>query len=593
MDKQIPKLFSDISTISNDNDLSSNIVKLLHKTDPYLNPELDHLSEDLQGWGSKRNIFKVLIKELSPQLIIEVGSWKGASAIFMGQFIRELGLSTQIVCVDTWLGSLEHLMKIDHPEKAWWYDSLQHKNGFPQIYYQFLKNVISNNLQKYITPFPNTSGTAAKWFLMQSIKADLIYIDASHEEDDVYSDICQYYEILNQDGIIFGDDYVSFGVAPAVERFARERGLEIEFADDGRLWIIRKNSNITIKIPTAKSENQNEVDLGRELIEQGLEWDYWKVIGYEEKDVEDTYIKHLGASVGLKIDISEKGIETQCESNSPRDIEEKENIVIGLFQEALEINPNLRGSYYVHLGDDQHSGKFCSSPVLSFRKDRSDSSTVLIPDPRFVQTEGYINSRNDIDIFESGTTWTKKNPTLFWRGAFSEREINSENWENNLRIKLCRAAKKINDTNIMDAHISGLVGVNEGGIRDRIQESGFVKEWIKVIDFYKYKFLISIDELSCPCESLFLSLYSKSLIVMVESEKMHWFSPALKAWVHYVPLKSDLSDLDQIISWIHAHDKECEQIALNGRELAKQIVATPPAKYLASVLTALSKFRRD
>ena len=38
---------------------------------------------DLQGWGSKHVIFEYLLQKIKPNLIIELGTWKGASAIHM------------------------------------------------------------------------------------------------------------------------------------------------------------------------------------------------------------------------------------------------------------------------------------------------------------------------------------------------------------------------------------------------------------------------------------------------------------------------------------------------------------------------------
>ena len=50
-----------------------------------------------------------------------------------------------------------------------------------------------------------------------------------------------------------------------------------------------------------------------------------------------------------------------------------------------------------------------------------------------------------------------------------------------------------------------------------------------------------------------------------------WFWPQLKAWEHYVPVKWDLSDLEERIRWCQAHDEEAKQIAENARSLAEQL----------------------
>ena len=66
----------------------------------------------------------------------------------------------------------------------------------------------------------------------------MIYVDASHEEEDVYQDLCSYWEIVSDRGILFGDDYSWDGVRLAVERFAKEEGRKVTFNADK--WVLHK-----------------------------------------------------------------------------------------------------------------------------------------------------------------------------------------------------------------------------------------------------------------------------------------------------------------------------------------------------------------
>lgn len=79
----------------------------IHGTDVYEGFAFAALPCDLQGWGGDSPAFAGLIKEVRPALVIEVGTWKGASAVSMADAAAHAGLSTKIVCVDTWLGALE------------------------------------------------------------------------------------------------------------------------------------------------------------------------------------------------------------------------------------------------------------------------------------------------------------------------------------------------------------------------------------------------------------------------------------------------------------------------------------------------------
>lgn len=200
----------------------------------YKNLEL--LPKDLTGWNGDSFIFQQLIDETNPKIIIEVGSWKGLSAINMGKKIVEKNLNSVIYCVDTWLGAIEFWDKLaGTPER-----NLLLKNGYPQIYYQFLSNVVHENLQNIILPFPNTSENGFRYFFSKNIRAELIYIDGSHEEQDVYNDLNNYYNLLTDKGIIFGDDYFSWpSVAKSVNRFVKENNLNFETISNN-FWVIRK-----------------------------------------------------------------------------------------------------------------------------------------------------------------------------------------------------------------------------------------------------------------------------------------------------------------------------------------------------------------
>jgi glycosyltransferase involved in cell wall biosynthesis len=192
---------------------------------------------DLQGWGSNDPLFEQLIDQIKPQIIIEVGTWKGGSAVHMAKLLQDKNIDSTIICIDTWLGAIEHL-------SGEYTLGLSRKNGYPTLYYQFLANVMYNNLHNSIVPLPIPSNIAARWLQQKDFKADLIYIDASHEADDVYADIIQYWQLLKPNGVMIGDDYADpnhIGVRVAVHKFIKECNLTLKTA--GNKWWLQKSSD--------------------------------------------------------------------------------------------------------------------------------------------------------------------------------------------------------------------------------------------------------------------------------------------------------------------------------------------------------------
>lgn len=211
------------------------LLAMLHPVDPYSGFDFAALPEDTHGWGSDSPAFRELILAEKPNLIVEVGTWKGGSALHMAKVLGESGLPGVVLCIDTWLGALEFWTDTADPAR---YGSLRLKHGYPSVYYQFLANICHRGLQQRIVPFPQTSATGALWLRYFGVRAEMIYIDGSHEEEDVYQDLCDYWEVLAPGGILVGDDYAWDGVRIAVERFAREQRRVITFVADK--WVLRK-----------------------------------------------------------------------------------------------------------------------------------------------------------------------------------------------------------------------------------------------------------------------------------------------------------------------------------------------------------------
>jgi protein glucosyltransferase len=59
-------------------------------------------------------------------------------------------------------------------------------------------------------------------------------------------------------------------------------------------------------------------------------------------------------------------------------------------------------------------------------------------------------------------------------------------------------------------------------------------------------------------------MLSGSVPLKVETTKIEWFYPDLKPWVNYVPIKSDYSDLLEVIEWLKANDAKARDIVENA-----------------------------
>ena len=115
----------------------------------------------------------------------------------------------------------------------------------------------------------------------------------------------------------------------------------------------------------------------------------------------------------------------------------------------------------------------------------------------------------------------------------------------------------------------------------------FTKESLTPDKLVKFKYIIHIcGHVSAYRLSFELSL--GSVILLVDSEWRLWFQHLLIPYVHYVPVKSDLSDIYEQIKWCKDNDDKCSEIVNNARlfyetYLNKESILT----YLQNLLFAL------
>ena len=73
----------------------------MNRIDASIYDNFTPLPPDITGWNGNNPLFGQFIDLTKPSRIIEVGTWKGQSAINMGLHIRKTGQKCTITCVDT------------------------------------------------------------------------------------------------------------------------------------------------------------------------------------------------------------------------------------------------------------------------------------------------------------------------------------------------------------------------------------------------------------------------------------------------------------------------------------------------------------
>ncbi len=140
----------------------------------------------VSGWMNAAELEWLRDKAKTRMVVVEVGCWMGITT-------RELARVTpgKVYAVDTWQGSEEHKKLLNGKDSDWLFRCFQgNVNGFQNV-----------------TPIRRHSVNAADEFKAMGICPDMVFIDASHDYENVKADILAWREVLATGGLLCGHDF--------------------------------------------------------------------------------------------------------------------------------------------------------------------------------------------------------------------------------------------------------------------------------------------------------------------------------------------------------------------------------------------------
>jgi predicted O-methyltransferase YrrM len=222
--------------------------KIWREYNPYYGFPFNLVKSDLQGWISSKHKYLVdTVTKQKPNVIIEIGVWKGASCIELANAVRTNNLDAVVIAVDTWLGSWDHWANIK------WRTQLGFEFGYPTIYRIFMKNIIEAGLSDIVIPLPLDSINA--WHVLKELKItpQLVHIDGGHDYDTVSRDLHKWWEVLSLGGILIVDDYDETGpwgeARDAVKDFLKTIAFAKFEAESNKCRFIKAKTRRRIKFP--------------------------------------------------------------------------------------------------------------------------------------------------------------------------------------------------------------------------------------------------------------------------------------------------------------------------------------------------------
>lgn len=270
--------------------------------------------------------------------------------------------------------------------------------------------------------------------------------------------------------------------------------------------------------------------------------------------------------------------------------------------------PNI--SFFIDLEDDDQNLysaiiKNKNFPIFVFAKDKAQADSdkhILFPDDYTIANRGYgywegwEAVSNRVLKYNDEHLWQSKRELVFWRGK------KSDYFEGGLfqtpRQTLIDLSVKYPELIDAKFHVEPTAASNKlitklYSTRDFIMKKLGMGGFVKNEEFHKYKMLINVDGATSTFPGFLQRLLTNSVTIKQETDNEQWFYDAVKPWVHYVPVKKDLSDLIEKIEWIKNNDAEAKKIADQSTEFVQNNLMMEHVDiYIVALLTEYAKLQQ-
>ncbi|KAJ3293680.1 capsule-associated protein CAP1 [Rhizoclosmatium sp. JEL0117] len=182
--------------------------------------------------------------------------------------------------------------------------------------------------------------------------------------------------------------------------------------------------------------------------------------------------------------------------------------------------------------------------------------------------------------------WERKENVLFWRGSTTGGSYTKDKpWKKYHRTRLVQWARNFAEEYpdavfdaglenpppipakpgyLVDIGFSRVVQYDNATLK-AVKKKYPLKKKVDPKKAFEFKYLVVVDGNTWP-ERLQSYLQSNS-VVLYNGIFFDYYMWMLIPWVHYVPIKLDMSDMDETMEWLVANDDKARQINENARDL--------------------------
>lgn len=180
-----------------------------------------------------------------------------------------------------------------------------------------------------------------------------------------------------------------------------------------------------------------------------------------------------------------------------------------------------------------------------------------------------------LEVPANDIPWEQKTDKIIWRGVATGRDK---------RISLVEKYYNYSEDKI-DVGFTKWVSYYKGK-----QDNKLLKQPVTMHEQLKCKYIISIEG-NDVATNLKWILTSNSVCIMPKPTVESWLMEGnLIPWYHYVPVKSDWSDLEKIYKWCINNQEKCKQIVRNANEYMKMFDSKSNIEIINKILENYTNF---
>jgi hypothetical protein len=232
--------------------------------------------------------------------------------------------------------------------------------------------------------------------------------------------------------------------------------------------------------------------------------------------------------------------------------------------------------------------------VLKQTTVKTNATRNLLHQYKMTQLSPEITANETNVTWDTGvvTDWAKKKKTrAVFRGGPTGCGYTDET---NMRLKLDTINSRLLDVRLTKQEGANTIDTKsirfdpKYGLGVMNTKVNYTNDFLNMRQQSEFKYIIHVDG-NVNAYRLLTTMTTGSLILRVMSPYTSWVDHMIKAKVHYIPVKEDLSDLLDVIKWCKKNDERCKEIANNGFVFARSVLNKQFIQsYLSKIMWSLS-----